>query len=289
MLLPVLYALAASVTWGLADFGAGLKSRTLPIVVVIFWIETLGLVLAGVFVLASGDPPPTLSQALASVAAGLAGVAGLAMFYRALATGMMSVVAPIGATGVALPMLVGLLGGDRLTAGQVLGLVVTTLGVLAASRQVEQAAGEGLAGHGVRSAQTPRAVGFALLAAVGFGCYFIGSHVGVRGGVGWLLLLSHAGACLSVAAVALARRLPLTAPRIERAPLIGIGLLDLAATALYGLANRDGLLSVVAVVGSLYPVTTVLLARITLHERVGRVQALGIGLALAGVGLIAGG
>jgi drug/metabolite transporter (DMT)-like permease len=180
-------------------------------------------------------------------------------------------------------VLVGVLGGDRLTGAQAAGLVAAMVGVVAASRQGEHD------DHRPAAGSSRRTVGLALLAAVGFGCYFVGSHVGVRGGLGWLLLLSHAVACLGILGVAGARRLPLRANRRERAPLLAIGLLDLAATALYGLANRDGQLSVVAVVGSLYPVATVVLARIALHERVGRVQAVGIGLALAGVGLIAGG
>ncbi|MEA2297425.1 MAG: hypothetical protein QOF77_361 [Solirubrobacteraceae bacterium] len=280
MSLSVLYALAASLSWGLADFGAGLKSRTLPLVVVIFWIQALGLLLSAVLVVATGAPAPTAGQALASLGAGAAGVAGLTLFYRALATGVMSVVAPIGATGVVLPVVVGVLGGDHLTRAQALGLAATVLGVVAATRSAEA--------HGGRGRTAP-AVGLSLLAAVGFGCYFIGSHTGVRGGLAWLLLLSHAIGCLSVLVVARALRLPLGAPRRERGPLIAVGLLDLAASALYGLANRHGLLSVVAVVGSLYPVATVVLARITLHERVGRLQAAGIGLALAGVGLVAGG
>jgi drug/metabolite transporter (DMT)-like permease len=282
MLVTVGYALVASLCWGLADFGAGLKSRTLPLVVVMFWTQAVGLVLSGALVVASGDPLPTTDQALASLAAGAAGVTGLAFFYRALGTGMMSVAAPIGATGVALPVLVGVLGGDRLTAAQAAGLVAAMVGVVAASRQAGPADAR-------RQGSARRTVVLALLAAVGFGCYFIGSHAGVRGGLGWLLLLSHSVACLSVLAVAAARRLPLRAARAERLPLLAVGLLDLAATALYGLANRAGQLSVVAVVGSLYPVATVVLARIALHERVGRVQAVGIGLALAGVALIAGG
>ncbi|MGI8800609.1 MAG: EamA family transporter [Solirubrobacteraceae bacterium] len=281
MLLPVLYALGAAISWGLADFGAGLKSRTLPLVVVMFWIQALGCAASGALVLATGAPLPTPHQALASLAAGAVGVAGLALFYRALATGTMSVVAPIGATGVALPVLVGVLGGDRLSGAQALGLLAAVLGVVAASRQAPGADG----GRG----SARRSVGLALLAALGFGGYFVASHAGVRGGLAWLLLLSHAVALVSVLAVAVALRAPLAAPRSQRASLLCIGVLDLSATALYGLANRHGLLSVVAVVGSLYPAATVVLARIALRERVGRLQAAGIGLALAGVGLIAGG
>lgn len=282
MLLAVTYALAASLSWGVADFGAGLKTRTLPLLVVVAWMQVLGLLLAGAYVLASAAPAPSGGQAAASLAAGAAGVVGLAAFYRALATGTMSVVAPIAATGVVLPVVVGVLGGDDLSALQACGLVAATAGVLAASRQPPTHDGA------ARRAQMQSIV-LALVAAVCFGSYFVGSHIGVRGGLAWLLLLSHGAACLVVLAVALWLGRRPAAPRGEWLPLVAIGLLDFAATVLYGLANRAGLLSVVAVVGSLYPVATVVLARIALHERVDRVQAAGIGLALAGVALIGGG
>jgi drug/metabolite transporter (DMT)-like permease len=284
MLLAVTYALAASLSWGIADFGAGLKTRTLPLLVVVAWMQGLGLLLAAVYVVATGAPPPSAGQAAASLAAGAAGVIGLAAFYRALATGTMSVVAPIAATGVVLPVLVGVLGGDRISGLQACGLAAATVGVLAASRQPP---GHGR-GPGERRAQR-RSIGLALVAAVCFGSYFTGSHEGVRGGLAWLLLLSHGVACVGVLGVAAAIGRRPAAPRAEWAPLIVVGLLDFAATVLYGLANRAGLLSIVAVVGSLYPVATVMLARIALHERVGRVQAAGIALALAGVALIGGG
>jgi drug/metabolite transporter (DMT)-like permease len=283
MLLAVTYALTASLSWGVADFGAGLKSRTLPLLVVVAWMQGLGLVLATVYVVATGAPPPSAGEAVASLAAGAAGVIGLAAFYRALATGTMSVVAPIAATGVVLPVLVGVLGGDRISGLQACGLVAATAGVLAASRQPPQAGN-----RAERRAQT-QSIGLALLAAVCFGSYFTGSHIGVRGGLAWLLLLSHGIACLGVLGVALAVGRRPAAPRAEWVPLICVGLLDFTATVLYGLANRAGLLSIVAVVGSLYPVATVALARVALHERVSRGQAAGIVLALGGVALIGGG
>lgn len=239
-------------------------------------MQALGLVLSAAAVIATGAGPPTTGQALASVGAGAAGTAGLALLYRALATGTMSVVAPVAATGVALPLVVGVLTGDDLSAGQAVGLAAAVVGVLASSHRPDT--------EDARAAA--RTIGLAVLAAAGFGCYFIGSHAGVRGGLAWLLLLSHAVACVGVVGFAAVRRLPVVPARREWAPLTVIGLLDLSATALYGLANRDGLLSVVAVVGSLYPVATVILARLVLRERVSRVQAAGIGLALTGVVLI---
>jgi drug/metabolite transporter (DMT)-like permease len=229
-------------------------------------------------VLASGDPFPNGHAALASVLAGCSGVVGLSSFYRALAIGTMSVVAPIGATGVALPLIVGLAGGDKPSAAQAAGLAVAVVGVLLASREPRADGGS----------TRMRGAGLAIVAALGFGGYFIGAHTGARGGVPWFLLLAHA--VVIPAAVGLLVRGHLTppAPR-EAVPLLVIGAFDLGATALYGVANRHGLLSIVSVVGSLYPLATLVLARQILRERLARSQGLGVSLALGGVALIAAG
>lgn len=276
----VLLALAASGCWGLADFAGGLKSRTIAVPVVLLLVEGTGLALVLAVVVATGEPPPGTRAVVASLAAGAAGATALGCFYRALATGTMSVVAPISATGVALPVLVGVLTGDTLSAVVSAGLVLAVAGVLLASR--EPAAEAGGPAPGARRAS----VALALVAACGFGTYFVLSDVAADESVLWLLVLSR------VIALPVLVLLALRAPRPSAAnawPLLAAGALDVTATGLYGLANREGSLSIVAVVGSLYPVMTVLLARIVLRERLARVQAVGVAAALAGVALIAAG
>jgi drug/metabolite transporter (DMT)-like permease len=242
------------------------------------FVQLVGLAVSALLVLASGDPFPHGDAVAGAVLAGCSGLTGLTIFYRALAIGTMSVVAPIAATGVALPLLVGLIGGDHPAPTQAFGLGATVVGVLLASREPRT---EQVAGH-------MRGAGLALLAALGFGGYFIGAHVGARGGVPWLLLLAHAVTLPFALAVLLSRRGAVPAPR-DLLALLGIGVFDLAATGLYGIANRHGSLSIVSVVGSLYPLTTLLLARRFLHERIAQSQALGVSLALGGVALIAAG
>jgi drug/metabolite transporter (DMT)-like permease len=276
--LAIVLSAVASSCWGVSDFVAGLLSRRLPVISVIAGAQLFGLTVSALLVLVSGDPFPDRGAALAAVAAGCSGLAGLAIFYRALAVGTMSVVAPIGATGVALPLLVGLAGGDNPAATQAVGLAAAVAGVLVASREPREGA----------SAGRMRGAGLAVLAALGFGGYFIAAHTGARGGVPWLLLLSHGVIVPVVVVAALARAVKLPA-RGDLPALIGVGAFDLAATALYGIANRHGLLSIVSVVGSLYPVTTLMLARRFLHERIARSQAVGVSLALGGVALIAAG
>ncbi len=281
MLTTVLLALAASACWGIADFAGGLKARTVPLATVLLLAQGIGLVLAVPVVALSGRAFPGAGPALGSLGAGAAVIGGLACFYKALATGTMSVVAPIAATGVVIPVAVGVVGGNHLAAVQTVGIVAAVLGVVLASRHpAAVATNAGRRAH-------REAIGLAVVAAVAFGCYFLLARVGARGGVGWLLLLANVTGVLGVLAVAVVRRSP---PRLPLRADVGVlalaGGLEFAATGLYGLANRHGLLSIVAVAGSLYPVATVLLARAVLSERLARVQAVGVGMALVGVALI---
>jgi drug/metabolite transporter (DMT)-like permease len=278
----VLLALAASLCWGTTDFTAGLKARSLPLPTVLMITQGVGLTIAAVVVAISADPFPAAAEALSSLGAGAAVVAGLGCFYRALSSGTMSVVAPVAATGVAIPVAVGLLDGNRLAGVQVVGMLAAVAGVVFAARHPERSA----SAAGRRRHR--ESIGLAVVAAVAFGGYYLLAHVGARGGVPWLLALAGVAGVSGVGLMALLTR---TRPRVPPAGDLGLlalaGALECAATGLYGIANRHGQLSIVAVAGSLYPVATVLLARIVLRERLFAWQATGVALALAGVALIA--
>lgn len=274
-------ALGASLSWGLADFVAGLKSRRLGVLTVLAWVEASGLAVVVAVILAAGEPLPDGRTVLYSLLAGACGTTALGLFYRALAVGTMSIVAPISATGVMLPVVVGLASGDELTTLIGVGLAVTVAGVLLASREEVSELGEG--------GPNRPAILLALGAAAGFGLYFTFADVAADGSVLWLLALGRVVALPFIVALALRGAGPLLPPAAERAPLALVGCADLAATGLYGLATTRGALSVVAVIGSLYPVATVLLARGVLKERISPVQAAGVGLALLGVGLVSAG
>lgn len=245
--------------------------------------QGVGLCAVIVLLAARGAGPPDLVRLLPAAAAGIGGGAALTAFYRALAIGTMSVVAPIAATGVAVPVLVGVAGGDHPASLQLVGIFAAVVGVVLASR--EQA--PGARWHGT----TQASVGLALIAALGFGSYLVGIRVSARADVLWALLASRsAGALALLAGAAVWGALGGSGlARLRFWPLVAIGALDLSANGLYALATRHALLSVVAVAASLYPLATVLLARALLGERVRRVQALGIAAALAGVALIAAG
>jgi drug/metabolite transporter (DMT)-like permease len=279
-MLAVALALAASSCWGVADFLGGLQSRTLPVPVVICVVEGTGLALVLVVIAAAGEPVPGVRDSALGVLAGVAGVIGLACFLRALAIGTMSIVAPISATGVALPVVVGLATGDRLSTIVAIGVVVAVLGVVLASRERHDDA--------ERRAIGRSSIVLALAAAVGFGSYFALADAAAGGGVWWLLALSRVVPVPVLALLAWQRgmRAP---PRTRLFILMTAGTIDCSATGFYALATTKGALSIVAVVGSLYPVVTVVLARTFLGERIRPVQQVGVAAALAGVAMIAAG
>ncbi len=279
----IFLALSSSVLWGLADFLGGLKSRTLPVPVVLaaMYFSSLTVMLA--FVAARGAAPPSSEHVIAALGGGIAGIAGLSAFYRALAIGTMSIVAPIASTGVALPVLIGVLEGDRPGLVRSVGLALAVAGVVLASREDD--------GGGVAGSDQRRSVVLALIAGICFGSYFVLAEIGARGDVAWALALSRISAFPIIAAVALyvLRRGGARPGRSAFVALCGFGLIDLAANALYNQATTMGELSSVAVAGSLYPVSTVVLAAIVLGERVQGAQRIGIAVALTGVVLIAAG
>ena len=242
--------------------------------------QALGLVPLLVIVAVRGEPVPDGATPLWAALAGLAGVAGLASFYRGLAVGTMAVVAPISGLAAAIPVVVGVATGERPSSAQLVGIFVALGGVVLASRD------EGKAGE---DAKVAAGVGLALLSALGFGCFFVGLDAGSEDDLWWALVFVR-GASLSallVTAAVLRPRLGFARP--DLVALVAMGVLDVTANGLFAAAANEGLVSVVAVVGSLYPVVTILLARIVLEERVRPVQQLGIATVLGGVALIAAG
>lgn len=225
---------------------------------------------------------PDLLDLWPAAAGGLAGAVALGAFYRALAIGTMSIVAPISATSAALPVIVGVATGDRPSAVQLVGIAAAVIGVVLASRELDQDGPE-------KAVSARSSIGLALVAALGFGVFFIGIKGGADVSVPWSLLVARTTSVTAIVIVVLAARIPVpTAPK-QLGKLAIVGVLDAGANGLYAAAATEGLLSVVAVLGALYPVVTVVLARVVLGERVRRVQEVGMIAALAGVALIAAG
>ncbi|GAA5018140.1 EamA family transporter [Kitasatospora paranensis] len=275
-----LLALSASLLWGMADFGGGSLTRRLPAqtVVVVSQGSAAAVLLAAV--LATGavrDASPALWYA---VAAGIIGPFAILAFYRALALGPMGVVSPLATVGVAVPVGVGLAVGERPGLGQVAGIAVAVLGVALAGGPQSGGAAIGV-----------RVLALTLAAALGFGAVMaLIAHASTDGGL--LLVLCVQRLC-NVAVgmgILLAGRGCRTEPgaiRPSLPALTAVGLADVGANATFALASHGGAPAVAAVLASLYPVVTALMARGLLKERLRRVQVAGAGLAVLGTVLLA--
>jgi drug/metabolite transporter (DMT)-like permease len=281
-MLAIALGLGSSLFWGLADFGGGLQSRRYPVVAVRLVSQAVGLVGIAAVVALSGEPPPPLDELWPAAAGGIGGLLALAAFYRALAIGTMSIVAPISATGSAVPVVVGLASGERPSAVQLAGILAAGVGVVLAAREAPHE-------DEARARAGRASIGLALVAALGFGAFFVGMQRAAEVDVLWAMLAARVADAALLVPVALLLRPSLHIPPNALAALAAIGVLDLTANGLYAWGTTQGLLSVVAVLGSLYPLATVLLARAVLGERIRRVQEIGVASALAGVLLIAAG
>ncbi|HEY7280456.1 MAG TPA: DMT family transporter [Actinomycetota bacterium] len=278
-MLTVLLSLGASGCWGTADFLSGERARRVPVLLVLLISQAVGLVVVGAAVVVGGHGPPGDGFWAPVVLGSLAAVVGLGALYRGLAVGAMSVVAPISATSAIIPVVVGLATGDRPSPVQGAGIAVAILGVVLASREPGEGGGA-----------TATGVGLALLSAAGLGCSLVALKAASDADPAWaalafrLVMLAMIGAAVAVTMPSPAGR------RRGDLPALAIaGLLDGAATLLFATAFSRGLLSVVAVLGGLYPVVTVILAQTVLHERIARWQRLGVVAAIAGVAMIAAG
>ena len=270
-----LLALASSACWGTSDFFAGLFSRRRPAVAVVGWTQALAFVVLCVVVLTQHDHVTWGGWPLWSVAAGLSGLTGLLCFYTALSTGTMGVVAPIAALGVAVPVLLGVATGDEPSAWTWVGILVAVVGVTLAS-------GPELGGD-----VSTRPVVLAGVAAVGFGLALFCLDRGARSSTLMTLWGMRCTSVVVFAVVALVARSVGGVVTRDVPPLLLIGCGDLAANSLFAVASSQGEVSVASVLGSLYPVVTILLARLVLAERLRPIQQVGAVLSLAGAAVIA--
>lgn len=288
--MTALFALATSLLWGLADFGGGLLTRRTPALTVVVVSQTVAAVVLGVVVIVTGAWSEAGGQLWFAVAAGAVGPVAMLSFYRALALGPMGVVSPLGSLGVAVPVSVGLIVGERPGLLQFAGVGVALVGIVLAG-------GPELRGAPVRR----QAVLLTLLAAFGFGAVMALIAEASTTVTGLFLALfvqrltniAVGGTALYVSVRRGGRALPEAGgmPVVVAAlpALAFVGLADVAANGTYSIAAQHGPVTVAAVLASLYPVVTALAARGVLGERLRGVQAAGAGLALVGTVLLATG
>ena len=275
-MLTAALALAAAASWGVGDFLGGLKSRSLSPIAILIVAQPIGLTLLAIWVAARGEGPPGSSVLWACLASVL-GTTGLVAFYRGMAAGALSIVAPIAGAGAAIPVIWGLARGDHPSGLQELGFVAAFAGVILASFEWRPQATRLAAG-----------AGWAVIAMLAFGAYYIPMHAASHGDFLWAAFVFRLTSTTLIACAWLVLR-PRRARRADLPVLASIGVLDTGGNVFFAAASSRGLVSVVSVLASLYPVVTVLLARAVLHERVHRSQELGIALALGGIVLISAG
>lgn len=279
-MVAVVLALCASVAWGTGDFLGGRASRGLHVLTVVAISMVAGLAAVLVWALVAGDAFPGGGHAALAAGAGAAGGVGIAALYRGMAIGAMGIVAPISALSPIVPLTVGFARGERPSAVQLAGIAVALGGVLLVSREP--------AGSG-SGARTAAGTGLALLAAAGFGLYFALLDGAADAGVPWAVTIARATAVSLAVPAALFLGATLRPPASTLPALVAIGAIDVGANVLFALATTRGLLAVVSVLAALYPVVTVVLARLLLGERLDAVQRAGGTAALAGAALIAAG
>ncbi|MFD9983806.1 EamA family transporter [Streptomyces massasporeus] len=285
--MTALFALATSLLWGLADFGGGLLTRRTPALTVVVVSQSIAVVVLGAVVVATGGWSEAGPQLWFAVAAGLVGPVAMLAFYKALALGPMGVVSPLGSIGVAVPVGVGLMLGERPGLLQITGILVAVAGVCLAG------------GPQFRGAPVQRqAIVLTLLAAFGFGAVMALIAEASTTLTGLFLALfvqrvtnvAAGGLALFVSVRRGAPALPADGFPWRTLPALAfVGLADVAANGTYSIAAQHGPVTVAAVLASLYPVVTAAAARGILRERLRAVQAAGAGLALVGTVLLASG
>jgi drug/metabolite transporter (DMT)-like permease len=273
----IVLALGASLSWGFADFFGPLKGRVLGTLRVLLIAQIAGAAVIVIAVAIRGKGPDDPAVLLA-IPASISGTLGIFAYYRGMAVGAMSVVAPIAGVSAAVPVAVGLATGDRPSPFQIVGIVLALAGVGLASREKQEGGTKVAAG-----------VGLALLAAIGFGGYFVPMHAAGSADFWWASLVFRVTSLVVIAAAAAIMRPSLRVSRGDAAFITAVGIGDTLGNFLFAASSSHGLLSVTSVLASLYPIVTVALARVILRERIGRSQQVGVVATLAGVALISAG
>jgi drug/metabolite transporter (DMT)-like permease len=274
----VILGFLASLGWGVADFGGGLSSRRAPVLGVLLWSQVASLAVGVPAFFLSGEPPMQGMDLGIAALGGFLGAAGLALLYRGLAVGRMGVVAPVAAVLMAaVPVLYGFVVEEVPSVFAIAGIGFAIASVALVSRS--PAAPDG----------RPSGIGYAVAAGLTFAGFTIAAS-----GLGDGLVISpvvviRVVSILAIGTWIVARRAQWRVPRRLLPLLFAIGVIDMAATGAYLSAIAIGPLAIAAILGSLYPVVTTILAAVVLRERISRIHAVGIVTAAVAVVLIAGG
>jgi uncharacterized membrane protein len=279
-----LLALGAAAFYGAADFLGGIATRRATTIATVLTTQGAGLLMLLACSPLMLDQVMSQRDVLFGMLAGLTGSIGVALLYKALAIGPMSVVAPVTAVcAVIVPLVVGLLQGEAMAAAAAIGVgvAIAAIGLLGMSPAPADAPDQ-------PPADLAKGLRVALGSGVAIGGFLVSLGETSSAAGLWPLAVSRTVSIALFTVLALSARQPMLVPRAALAPAIACGGLDMVANALYLVAVREGQLSLVATLASLYPASTVLLARLVLGERLGRWQQVGVASAVAAIALIVG-
>ena len=272
-----LFAIASAALYGAADFLGGMASRRASTMAVVVWSQAAGLVMLLLVLPLLPDASPSRSDWFWGAVAGLAGSVGVGLLYRALAIGTMAVVAPTTAVcAVVIPVMAGLLAGERLAGLTIAGIGLAVVAIVLVSQE-----------RGTTSVAR-KGIGIAFLSGVAIGFFFLALARTAPAAGMWPLVASRAISLVLFGGLGLATAQPMMMTSPVARIAIGGGVVDMAANALYLAATRYGALSIVVTLASLYPASTVILARVVLGERLSRWQIAGVACALGAIVLIVG-
>ena len=272
-----LFAIASAALYGAADFLGGMASRRASTMAVVVWSQAAGLVMLLLVLPLLPDASASRSDWFWGAVAGLAGSVGVGLLYRALAIGTMAVVAPTTAVcAVVIPVMAGLLAGERLAAQTIAGIGLAVVAIVLVSQQRET------------TSVARKGIGIAFLSGVAIGFFFLALARTAPAAGMWPLVASRAVSLVLFGGLGLATGQPMMMASPVARIAIGGGVVDMAANALYLAATRYGALSIVVTLTSLYPASTVILARVVLGERLSRWQIAGVVCALGAIVLIVG-
>jgi drug/metabolite transporter (DMT)-like permease len=273
----IVLGLLASIGWGLADFGGGLTSRRAPVLGVLLGSQVASLAVAVPILAISSEPAMRPIDLAVSIGGGVLGAAGLALLYRGLSVGRMGVVAPIAAVITAtMPVAYGFVTEGVPSILAIVGIGVAGVSVILVSRSPDSADGR------------PSGIWYGVAAGTVFGLFTIGAAQLNDDLIISPVVVIRVASVLVVSTWILVRRQQWRVPRRLWPALLGVGVMDMSATAAYLAAIAVGPLSIAAILASLYPVVTTILAALVLRERVTPVHAAGILAAGLAVALIAG-
>ena len=273
-------ALFSAIVYGTSDYAGGRATRSAPLLTVTMYAQATTVSLSVALLAIAGDPFPPGSDVAWSAAAGLASLTGIVSFYEALSKGEMTVVAPITAVvSAVVPVAVGVATGERPSALAMIGVALALVAVALIS---------GVTGRTARPS-SPRILSLALVAGIGFGLLFVFLDRTSDDSGFWPLCIGQLTSFPVVIALIAARRVPIRGIGGAGGLAVAAGALAISANASYLLATREGLLSLVAVIASMYPATTVALATTLDHERLTRPQLVGLGMAVSAVAMVSAG